>query len=98
MGLKTHSHCDTLPPTRPYLLIVPLTGPSIFKPLETPESFHIYTFVGHLNHSRRSEVDLGKLSSKDTERERHSSKKHSPENELYLVLEFIRIQEKFQWN
>ena len=31
-GLQAHSHSDTLPPTRPHLLIVPLPGPSIFKP------------------------------------------------------------------
>jgi hypothetical protein len=31
-GLKAHPHSDTLPPTRPHLLIVPLPGPSIFKP------------------------------------------------------------------
>jgi hypothetical protein len=37
-GLKAHPHRDTLPPTRPhiptrpYLLIMPLPGPSIFKP------------------------------------------------------------------
>jgi hypothetical protein len=31
-GLKTHAHSDTLPPTRPHLLIVPFPGPSIFKP------------------------------------------------------------------
>jgi hypothetical protein len=31
-GLKTHSQIDTLPPTRPHLLIESLPGPSILKP------------------------------------------------------------------
>jgi hypothetical protein len=31
-SLKAHPHSDTLPPTRPHLLVVPLHGPSIFKP------------------------------------------------------------------
>jgi len=30
-GLKAHSHSDTLPPTRPSLLLVPLPGLSIFE-------------------------------------------------------------------
>ena len=32
---KAEKHCeyDTLPPTRPHLLVVPLPGPSIFKGL-----------------------------------------------------------------
>jgi hypothetical protein len=29
---KAHPHSDTLPPKRPHLLIMPLPGPSIFKP------------------------------------------------------------------
>jgi hypothetical protein len=37
-GLKTHPHSDTLSPTRPHLLIVPLPGPSIFKP---PQLLHL---------------------------------------------------------
>jgi hypothetical protein len=31
-GLKAHPQSDTLPPTGPHLPIVPLPGPSIFKP------------------------------------------------------------------
>jgi hypothetical protein len=31
-SLKAHPHSDTLPPTKPHLLIVPLPRPSIFKP------------------------------------------------------------------
>ena len=31
-NLKAHLHSDTLPPTRPHLLVVPLPGPSIYKP------------------------------------------------------------------
>ena len=38
-GLKAHPHSDTLPPTRPYLLIVPLPGPNIFKPPYGPRPF-----------------------------------------------------------
>jgi len=34
MGLKAHPHSDTLPPPRLHLLIMPLTGPSIFNPPE----------------------------------------------------------------
>jgi hypothetical protein len=30
--LIAHPHSDTLPPTRPHLLIVPAPRPSIFKP------------------------------------------------------------------
>jgi hypothetical protein len=30
-SLKAHGHSDTPTPTRPHLLIVPLTGPSIYK-------------------------------------------------------------------
>lgn len=33
-SLKVHSHSDILPPTRPHLLIVPLSGQRIFKPPE----------------------------------------------------------------
>jgi hypothetical protein len=33
-------HSDTLPPTRPHLLIVPLPGPSIFKLLQDPMKAH----------------------------------------------------------
>jgi hypothetical protein len=29
--VKAHAHNDTLPPTRPYFLIVPLPGPNIFN-------------------------------------------------------------------
>jgi hypothetical protein len=29
-GFKVHPHCDTLPPTRPHFLIVPLPATSIF--------------------------------------------------------------------
>jgi hypothetical protein len=39
-GLKAHAHSDRLPPTRPHLLIVPLPGPSIFKP---PQVFSMDT-------------------------------------------------------
>jgi hypothetical protein len=31
-GLKAHVNSDTPTPTRPHLQIVPLPGPSIFKP------------------------------------------------------------------
>jgi hypothetical protein len=31
-GLKAHPHSDTPTPTRPYALIAPLPGPSIFYP------------------------------------------------------------------
>jgi hypothetical protein len=31
-GPKAHTHSDTPTPTRPYLLIVPLPGPSIYTP------------------------------------------------------------------
>jgi hypothetical protein len=34
-SLKAHPHSDTLPPTRPRLLIVPLPGPFVFKPPQT---------------------------------------------------------------
>jgi hypothetical protein len=31
-GIKAHAHSDPLTPTRPHLQIVPLPGPSIYKP------------------------------------------------------------------
>ena len=31
-SLKAHPHSDTLPPTRPHVLIVLFPGPNIFKP------------------------------------------------------------------
>jgi hypothetical protein len=34
--LFAHPHSDTLPPTRPHILIVSFPGPSIFKPLTAP--------------------------------------------------------------
>jgi hypothetical protein len=36
LGGKSKPHNDTLPPTRPYLLIVLLSGSSIFKPPQRP--------------------------------------------------------------
>ena len=46
---KPGPHSDTLPPTRPHLLIVPLPGPSIHKPSQhaiqvnkRPREFSIY--------------------------------------------------------
>jgi hypothetical protein len=31
-GFKAHTYNDTLPPTRPHLLIEPFSGSSVFKP------------------------------------------------------------------
>jgi hypothetical protein len=42
-GLRVHPHSKTLPPTRPYHLIVPLPGPSIFKLLQTPPQTALYS-------------------------------------------------------
>jgi hypothetical protein len=39
---KTHPHNDTLFPTRPHLLIVPLPGTSIFKP---PQAFQVVSVL-----------------------------------------------------
>ena len=35
-SLKAHPYCDTLCPTRPHFLIMPLPGPNIFKPPQDP--------------------------------------------------------------
>ena len=34
-SLEAHPDSDTFPPTRPQLLIVPFSGPSIFKPSQS---------------------------------------------------------------
>jgi hypothetical protein len=41
-GLKAYPHSDTLPPTRPHLLKVPLAGPSIFK---LPQLLYVFGIV-----------------------------------------------------
>jgi hypothetical protein len=41
-SLKFHLHNDTLPPTRPHLLIVPFPEPSVFKPP------YIHTYITYL--------------------------------------------------
>jgi hypothetical protein len=59
-GLKAHTHSDTPTPTGPHLLIVPLPGPSIYKPSHMKmrvivpvimcerERDHIYTTHTHI--------------------------------------------------
>jgi hypothetical protein len=37
LGSYAHTHSDTPTPKRPYLLIVPLPGPSIYKPSYLPK-------------------------------------------------------------
>jgi hypothetical protein len=43
-GLRAHTHDDTPVPTRPHLLIVPLLGPSIYKPSHH-ETIQLVLFV-----------------------------------------------------
>jgi hypothetical protein len=40
-----HLNSDTFPPTRQHLLIVPLPGPSIFKPPQCGSVFLAYIFT-----------------------------------------------------
>ena len=49
-GLKAYPHSDTIPPTRPYLLKVPLPGPSIFNPVHLVRLMESIKNVGPMHH------------------------------------------------
>jgi hypothetical protein len=77
-GLKAQPHSDTLPPTRPHLLIGPLLGPSIFKPPHPRTTnkvlLHILTSMCHPDEGKResqSSFTCVSLITKDAEHFSH---------------------------
>jgi hypothetical protein len=59
-GSYAHTHSNTLHSTRPHFLMVPLPGPSIYKPSQTPTSTAIWSRCRNLIPDLESWSRLGK--------------------------------------